>query len=87
MIDTPDNLVLEHLRAIRAHQAKHDELFGEVLSRLLRLEQIIAGLKRDQASGIESDADLQSQIDRIRRDLDRVQRRLELIPGDGAPEG
>ncbi|MBK5941845.1 hypothetical protein [Halochromatium roseum] len=49
MTDSVDNLVLEHLRAIRAVQDKHTERFARLESRMTNLESTVAGLRRDLA--------------------------------------
>jgi hypothetical protein len=50
MTETVDNLVLEHLRAIRTDVASIKDDVREVKHRLTRLEGAVAGLKRDQAA-------------------------------------
>ena len=47
MTETVDNLVLEHLRAIRADVASIKDDVREVKHRLTSLEGAVAGLKRD----------------------------------------
>ena len=49
MTDSVDNLVLEHLRAIRAVQDTHTERFARLESRMTNLESTEAGLRRDLA--------------------------------------
>ncbi|WP_295430580.1 hypothetical protein [uncultured Thiodictyon sp.] len=50
MTDKVDNLVLEHLRAIRADVGAIKDDVREIKQRLANLEGAVAGLKRDQAS-------------------------------------
>lgn len=47
MTENIENLVLEHLRAIRAKQGEHDERFSRMESRLTNLEMTVAGMRRD----------------------------------------
>ena len=50
MTDKVENLVLEHLGAIRADVRAIKEDVREIKHRLTSLEGAVAGLKRDQAS-------------------------------------
>lgn len=65
MSDTPQNLVLEHLRAIRADIA---DLKGDVLEVKERL-----GLIEGQY------ASLSRRVDRIAGDVEQIKRRLNLV--------
>jgi tetrahydromethanopterin S-methyltransferase subunit G len=69
-----DSLILEHLRAIRSAQARHDEKFQEVITRLGAIERDLAAMKVDFAS-------MQVRLDRHDARLDRIERRLELVNG------
>ena len=60
-----ENLVLEHLRAIRATQDRHGEALLEIKERLGFIEQQYASISR--------------RVDRIDERLDRVEKRLGLI--------
>jgi chromosome segregation ATPase len=79
MADEPINLVLEHLRAIRAKLDEHDERFNDVVHRLTRIEIVNAGLRREQAGDAENVAHLGARLDRLGEEIDRIKRRLELI--------
>ena len=79
MAEEPMNLVLEHLRAIRAKLAEHDEHFIDVGARLTRIELSVAGFRREQANDAEGVAHLGLRVDRLRDEIDRIKRRLELI--------
>jgi tetrahydromethanopterin S-methyltransferase subunit G len=71
MTEETTNLVLEHLRRI---DRKVDDLGGDMRQVILRLgsiERHLAGLN-------VSDVQQNSEIDRIRARLDRVERRLEI---------
>jgi len=67
----PDNLVLEHLRALRSDVAMTREDVREVKSRITSLEHSVAGIY----SGI---AELNGRHDRILSRIERIERRLEL---------
>ncbi|MBI5121774.1 MAG: hypothetical protein HZA67_12275 [Rhodospirillales bacterium] len=73
-----ENLVLEHLRAIRADVGVLREDTREVKLRLNELQASTAGMRRDQALDAEVSAHLQAQFDRLREDVDRIKRRLDL---------
>jgi len=60
-----DNLVLEHLRAIRATLDRHTDDLLEIKGRLGTLEQQYASIS--------------NRVDRIDARLDRVERRLDLV--------
>jgi len=57
MTEKVDNLVLEHLRAIRADVGSIKDDVREVKHRLTSLEGAVAGLKRDQAASYADAAD------------------------------
>ena len=79
MAEEANNLVLEHLRAIRAKLSEHDERFNEVIQRLARVELATAGLRREQAGDAENVAYLGVRMDKLSEEIDRIKRRLELI--------
>lgn len=79
MADDPTNLVLEHLRAIRADVHEIKTVQREHGHRLTRLEIGVAALRRDQAGDAENAAHLESRMDRMRDDIERIKRRLEII--------
>lgn len=65
MSSSTENLVLEHLRAIRATQDRHSDDLLEIKERLGFLEQQYASISR--------------RVDRIDERLERVERRLDLV--------
>ena len=77
----PLNLVLEHLRAMRGDLSEIRESQREHGHRLYRMETELAGLRRDQANDAEGAAHLNARLDRLRDDVDRIKRRLELQEG------
>ena len=76
-----ENLVLEHLRAIRATQADHGERFSRVESRLSNLEVTVAGMRRDLAHMYGEVVEQHASYDRLASRIDRIERRLELREG------
>ena len=66
-----DNLILEHLRAIRATLEKVDRDLGDLRHRVGSMERHLANLQSDVAN---VHLRLDDQGDR----LDRIERRLEL---------
>ena len=73
-----ENLVLEHLRAIRSDVGVLREDMREVKLRLNELQASTVGLRRDQALDAEASAHLQAQFDRLREEVERIKRRLDL---------
>lgn len=69
-----DNLVLEHLRALRTDMAAVREDMREVKLRLTSVERSIATMYADKA-------DVSDRYDRIVRRIERIERRLELTDG------
>jgi tetrahydromethanopterin S-methyltransferase subunit G len=65
------NRVLEHLRHIRSRVDNQADDMRQVILRLGSIERHLAGLN-------VSDVQQNSEIDRIKARLDRVERRLEL---------
>jgi cell division protein FtsB len=65
MAENTDNLVLEHLRAIRADVDPLREGQAEIALRLSSLEQQVAGLRRDFA-------DLRADFVRLEQRVDRL---------------
>ncbi|MBF0335630.1 MAG: hypothetical protein HQL40_18635 [Alphaproteobacteria bacterium] len=78
MPDEPANLILEHLRAIRADMAEMREMQREHGHRLYRIETGLAGLRREQAADAEGVAHVEARLDRLREEVDRIKRRLDI---------
>lgn len=78
MTDNVENLVLEHLRAIRTDIARMERKQDETITRLGRLELAVAGLRRDVAHTDEGAAEQSVRLDRLAERIDRIERRLEL---------
>ncbi|MHB0887245.1 hypothetical protein [Acidithiobacillus sp.] len=82
MTDNMENLVLEHLKAIRNElrdfRTRFDEEMDDIKTRLSGLEMTMISVKREVNYGEEVDARQQVSLDRILKRLDRLERRLEL---------
>ena len=67
-----DNIVLEHLRRIRASQDRVEAVMGDVKLRISAVEQHL-GQVQLQIAG------LNTRMDRFDERLTRIERRLELV--------
>ena len=75
-----DNLVLEHLRGLRAQGDLVLAELREVKHRLTALETAVISVRRD---AVQTDAELarqQSAFDRLADRVERIERRLEILP-------
>ncbi len=84
MVDDPDNLVLVYLRRIDAKVDAMAQDIRELKERVSSLEVAVASVRRDIAVLAETDARLQHSVDRMREDIGRIQRRLDLHPEPAA---
>ncbi|NBC49377.1 MAG: hypothetical protein GVY22_15670 [Gammaproteobacteria bacterium] len=75
MTENTENLVLEHLRAIRGTLTNHSERLERIELRLSTIEQTLGGLYALSASDRET---LQGALKRI----ERIERRLDLSDND-----
>ena len=71
MAERTDNLILEHMKAIRAILTRVEEDIRDIKLRLASLEQ-------GQADGYNTHARQQMAIDKLGERLARVEKRLEL---------
>ena len=78
MAESPENLALEHLRAIRADVGLLREGQTEIALRLSSLEGQVAGLRRDFADLRADFVRLEQRVDRLDRRVERIERRLDL---------
>jgi len=78
MTDEPINLVLEHLRALRADLDSMRETQIEHGMKLNRLEESLAGVKRHIAPHTERLAHVELRLDQIWSELGLIKRRLNL---------
>lgn len=69
-IAEPDNVVLEHLRAIRADVAAHGQRLGRIELRLSVMEQTLGSLYAVGGSDREAMQILARRVERIERRLD-----------------
>lgn len=79
MSENVENLVLEHLRALRSGQERIEHKLNEVTARLNSLEGAVLKSRTDNLGTQEDVYRQQSMIDRINERLERVERRLDLI--------
>jgi chromosome segregation ATPase len=78
MNDEPSNIVIEHLKALRAEVAAVKADTQEMRMRMGQVETGIAGLRRDFAHADENAAILSVRIDRLIERMDRLEKRLEV---------
>ncbi len=74
MAKEPENLVLEHLRAIRDVLDRHTQVFLDVQLRLSGIETHMAGFQITEVRQ-------SNELDRLRERVDRIEKRLELAEG------
>lgn len=77
MSDT-ESLVLELLRAMRSDMSAMRDTQREHGVRLAEIANALAGLRRDSAGDAEVTAHLAARVDRLRDEVDRIKRRLEI---------
>jgi hypothetical protein len=78
MVDSPENLVLAQLRAIRADLADVQGTLGEMKGRLANLEGGQASIIQHLGHLAAADAQQQVAADRMTERLARIERRLDL---------
>ena len=81
MADNVENLVLEHLRALRAGQDRIENELRDIKGRVSAVETGLNGVRRDLVALAEADARLQVTIDRMGDRVDRIEQRLDLREG------
>ncbi|MER2527518.1 MAG: hypothetical protein ABTR07_06290 [Candidatus Competibacter denitrificans] len=81
MAESVENLILEHLRAIRADIVGIKEDVREIKQRLTSLEAAVAGLRRDNANLYGDVIDQHARYDRLAERIERIERRLDLADG------
>lgn len=75
------DLVLEHLRAIRATQDRHTEALETLTQCVSSPKHQMAGIHGDPAGVHGELAGINRRFDGVDRRLDRIERRLELTDG------
>ncbi len=78
MAENVENLILEHLRALRAGQDRIESELRDLKERVSAVETGLNGVRRDLVALAEADARLQVTIDRLGDRVDRIEKRLEL---------
>ena len=78
MTDETTNIVLEHLRALRAGMGRLEEDNVFTKARLSSIEHQLAALHGDVAALHADGATVNDQLESIKRRLDRIERRLDL---------
>ena len=78
MVDSPENLVLTQLRAIRVDISNVHGSLGEIRKRLGNLEGGQAAIIQHLGNLAAADAQQQLAIDGLNERLVRIERRLEL---------
>lgn len=78
MPESIENLVLEHLRAIRGDITGLREDVREVKSRLTNLESSVSAIRRDSADMYSDVVGQHSRYDRLLERIERIEKRLEL---------
>jgi uncharacterized coiled-coil protein SlyX len=78
MTDNVENLILEHLRAIRGDITALRDDSREVKSRLTSLETAVAGMRRELADLYTDVVGQHSRYDRLLERIERLEKRLEL---------
>lgn len=74
-----ENLVLEHLRHIRAKVDRTEQSIDDLKIRMSRLEAIMVSVKREVSDGYETEIHQRSINDRVFERLERIEKRLELL--------
>ena len=77
-MENVENLILEHLRAMRADLAGIRDDTQEVKQRLSGLEAGVGGLKRDAGDLYTENASQHVRYDRLAAGIEKIERRLEL---------
>jgi hypothetical protein len=78
MTDNIENIILEHLRAIRADINSIRDDIREMKHRMIRLDGSMAGVKKDAAVQYETTATQHAAYDRLAERVERIERRLDI---------
>ena len=78
MADNIENLILEHLRAIRTDIGGIKDDVREIKQRLTSLEAAVAGLRRDNSNLYGDVIDQHARYDRLVERVERIEHRLDL---------
>lgn len=78
MSENIDNLILEHLRAIRADMTKQKDTMEEIKYRLISIDERLTLVEKGVANLHGDMAFLQSRMDKQGERIERIETRLEL---------
>ena len=78
-MENVDNLIIEHLRAMRADIGAIRDDMREVKTRLTHVESGIASLKRDSAHQYDETASSNVRYDRLAERLEQLEKRMNLV--------
>jgi len=78
MTDNIENIVLEHLRALRQGQSNIEQELRELQARISGLESLIISSRRDSLYHQEELARQQVSIDHLKERIQYIEKRLEL---------
>lgn len=78
MSNNVENLILEHLRGMRAGQERIEHELREIKNRITSLEGGVAGIRRDSAHDNDKIVGQQVGLDHLAERLERIEKRLEL---------
>lgn len=81
MSENIDNLILEHLRGMRASQERMEHELREIKNRITSVEAGVAGIRRDAAHDNDKIVQQQIGLDQLNERLERIEKRLELSNG------
>ena len=78
MTDPIDNIILEHLKAIRAELVEIKADTSDIKLRLHSVDTSVIELRRNDVHLFEDDARQQVSLDKLLERIQRIEKRLEL---------
>ena len=78
MTDQIDNIILEHLKAIRSELAEIKADTSDIKLRLHSVDTSVIELRRNDVHLFEDDARQQVSLDKLLERIQRIEKRLEL---------
>lgn len=81
MSENVENLILEHLRGMRASQERMEHELREIKNRITSVEAGVAGIRRDAAHDNDKIVQQQIGLDQLSERIERIEKRLELSNG------
>jgi len=79
MTENIENLILEHLRALRAVMDRVGECLNDLKARVGQVEDHIAGMRRDLSTLHADIAITHKRLDGLESRVERIEKRLELV--------